>query len=801
MIRRGIFSLALLFLPGFLAFSQFIRVVDVEDNKPVADVAVYDNARSAFTYTGRSGRVAISGFSGSGSICFQHFAFENLCLTLEEVKAMNYIVKLSRKTFVVDEFVVSASKWEQNADEVPNKITPVLKPEIQLQNPQTAADLIGLSGEVFIQKSQMGGGSPMIRGFATNRILIVVDGVRMNNAIYREGNIQNIISIDPSVIERTEIIFGPGATIYGSDAIGGVMDFHSRRALVSTGDKLFVKADAYTRFSTAANETTNHVDINLGGKRFAWLGGITYSNFGDLRMGKPSHESYLRKEYVQRIDGKDSIIKNSDPRMQYFSGYNQINTINKLRFRVSDALNIVVSNHWSRLSDVPRYDRLIAYRSGKLRFGEWRYGPQEWLMTAAEITVKKSSPLADNIKLIAAHQLYQESRKDRALNKTALNSQAEKVNIFSVNLDFDKTLTNGQLLFYGVEFVTNDIKSEALVKDINTGAVTPAGTRYPDGANRYTSYSAYLGYKNTVSEKLTLNTGLRYNFVSLNSSIVDNWLGFPFNEISIANGAITGSAGIVRKLGERTELTANASTGFRAPNLDDAGKVFESAPGVVVVPNPDLKPEYAWNMDLGVTHNFGQFLHSEVNIFYTWLDRAMVRRDFLFNGNDSIMYQDEPSKVEAVVNAGSAEVYGVQLSMLANFTRDIKLKSTFNFTYGSDQDNIPLRHVAPFFGSTHLIYDRTQFKADLYANYNGTKPFEKMPPSETEKPDLYARDENGKPYSPGWITLNLKMSYNITRWAVLNAGIENIFDLGYRPYSSGIVAPGRNFIFSFRVTV
>ena len=83
--------------------------------------------------------------------------------------------------------------------------------DARLRNPQTTADLLGQIGSVFIQKSQMGGGSPMIRGFATNRVLMVADGVRMNNAIYRSGNNQNIISIDPFSLEDAEVIFGPGS--------------------------------------------------------------------------------------------------------------------------------------------------------------------------------------------------------------------------------------------------------------------------------------------------------------------------------------------------------------------------------------------------------------------------------------------------------------------------------------------------------------------------------------------------------------------------------------------------------------
>lgn len=116
--------------------------------------------------------------------------------------------------------VVSFNQWEQKRNEVPNRIQKVDLRDIVLRNPQTAADLLGQSAGIFIQKSQQAGGSPMIRGFAANRVLIVADGVRMNNAIFRSGNLQNIISIDPQAVENAEVIMGPGTILYGSDAMG-----------------------------------------------------------------------------------------------------------------------------------------------------------------------------------------------------------------------------------------------------------------------------------------------------------------------------------------------------------------------------------------------------------------------------------------------------------------------------------------------------------------------------------------------------------------------------------------------------
>jgi hemoglobin/transferrin/lactoferrin receptor protein len=786
------------------AISQIVTIVDEEDSRPIPDVIIINKTNTTYIYSDKSGKADISAFSDEKFICFQHFTYERICLSPDEIKNSAFAIRLKKKVFAIEEFVVSANRWEQNRNEVPNKITAILKPMVEFQNPQTVADLIGVSDEVFVQKSQLGGGSPMIRGFATNRVLIVVDGVRMNNAIYREGNIQNVISLDPSSLESAEIIFGPGATVYGSDAIGGVMDFHTKKALLSTGEKPYFKVGALTRFSSADRENTFHFDLNAGTRKMAFLTSISHSKFSDLKMGSRKNPNYQRPEYVKRIAGKDSIVVNPDPSVQVYSGYTQINTMNKVRFRLSPALDLILANHYSRLSDAPRYDRLIQYKSpGKLKYGDWYYGPQVWMMNNIQLSVDRKNILFDKFKVIAAQQSYRESRHDRSFGKTSINEQTEKVSVLSLNLDFDHNLNNDrELIYYGFEFVNNDIRSVAQTRNINSGEITPAGSRYPNGKNRYGSFAFYSGYKNNISDKVTLNAGVRYNHVSLSSTIADNsFYSFPFTEINISNGALTGAAGAVLRFNEKFHLSLNVSTGFRAPNLDDAGKVFDSAPGVVVVPNPSLKPEYAYNIDMTLTKDLGEIIHTELTGFYTWLTNAMIRHDFLFNGKDSIVYLGELSKVEAVTNAGSARVYGLQFNVQVNVTDNIKVRSAVNITEGFEKNGDPLRHATPVFGSTHLLYEAGRLTADIYAAYNGPKKFEKMAPSEIEKPYLYSVDKNGNPWSPGWFTMNFKVSYEILKRFVINTGIENILDYRYRPYSSGIAAPGRNFIISVRMNI
>jgi len=706
---------------------------------------------------------------------------------------------------ILNDVTVSYNKWEHKLNEVPNRITKISIRNARLQNSQTMADLLGSTGEVFIQKSQGGGGSPMIRGFATNRILIIVDGVRMNNAIYRSGNIQNIISLDPLALEDAEIIFGPGSLIYGSDAIGGVMDFHTLQPKFSaTKNKTLFKGGGLIRYATANKEKTAHADLNIGSERLSYLSSFTYSDFEDTRMGLHGGDaSYLRPQYVQRINGKDSIFTNSDPRVQKFTGYHQKNIINKIRFKPNEYLDLQYGYHYSATGNIPRYDRLIEYADEALRFADWYYGPQLWNMHALQAHFKKKNAFFDQLKFVTALQNYEESRFDRRRNNNFLRRQTETVTAFSVNADMNKQLTEKQELFYGLEFIHNKVGSTASNTQINNEQQKAVATRYPDGST-WRSYAAYLSYKNNISGQVSLVAGLRYNHADLEAKFDTAFFKFPFTQAGISNGSVTGNVGLVYRPAKNWQLNANFSTGFRMPNIDDAGKVFESAPGIVVVPNPNLAAEYAYNSEIGVVHRVNGKYQVYLSVFYTILDNALTRRPFRFNGKDSILYDGIFSAVEAIQNVARATVWGVQAGWETQFAGYFTWETKLNWIQGKETDDtkniqVPLRHAPPFYGSTAIKFRKKNLDVELYGVHNSRISNADLAPSEQAKTFIYAKDTNGKPYSPAWSTLNIKASYTCTKFPLqVNAGWENITNERYRPYSSGLVAAGSNFIISMR---
>ncbi len=793
-------SILLLFLTITTALTaQNLKVFDAKTLSPIENLALYNSDHNISSITNQNGIADISDFAMSDSIIFQHPTYKRIIRTKKELKTLNYSIGLDKKVIKIKEFVVSAYRWEQDKEEVPNKIVTITEEEIEFKEPQTAADLLGTSNQVYIQKSQLGGGSPMIRGFATNSVLLVVDGVRMNNAIFRGGNLQNVISLDAHAIESSEVIFGPGSVTYGSDALGGVMDFHTRSVNLSTQAKPLIKGNAMTRYSTANNEKSGHVEFNYGRANWGALTSISYSDYGHLEMGSRKNPDYRRMEYVDRIAGKDSVVQNPNPDEQLFTAYNQLNVMQKVRFRPNDKMNFNYAFHYSETSDIPRYDRLIQRKDNHLKNAQWYYGPQKWMMHALHANINMECKLFSQAKLTMAYQNYEESRHDREYQEEWLRHRTEKVDAISFNLDFDKDIM-GNLLYYGLEYVYNSVQSDAFEENIISGAEMPVQTRYPDGDNDYNTMAAYISYKMNMGEKMNLISGLRYSYFNIHSTIdtTTNYFNFPFHNLSLETGALNGSVGLVYRPKETWRFNLNASSGFHAPNIDDMAKVFDSEPGSVIMPNEDLGAEYAYNLDAGINKSFGERGRINIRGFYTWLENAMVRKEATFNGKDSVIYDGAPARVHKVVNAENAYIYGFSFSVYVKLFENMHFSSHYNYVEGEDSQGSPVRHAAPPFGQTEINYKTDRFRLALYAKYNGKITNEELAESEQSKVHMYKLNDEGEPYSPAWWTLNFKGKYHISEHLILSGGIENILDVRYRPYSSGIVAPGRNFIVSLR---
>ncbi len=772
---------------GMELHAQEVLVANKEGN-PIPDVLISSGEKTAFS--NQLGIADLSVFNNEDVLVLTHQSYLKKVLTKQEALSFRTAVIMFHDLKALDDMTVRG-RWEIEDGESPIDLVKVNPRKYHLEPNQTAADLLGSTREVFIQKSQYGGGSPMIRGFSANRILIVVDGVRMNNAIFRGGNLQNIISVDPNSIDDGEVILGPGSLMYGSDALGGVIDFHSLKPKYYSEDSTRVTGSAMLRTASASSEISIHGDINYHGDKASFISSFTQSNFGDLRMGSKGPDDYLINQYVGSVFGKDSVLTNPDNRTQIGSGYSQINLLNKVRFRPDSAWDMTYAFHFSETSDIPRYDRLIQTKNGEPRYAEWYYGPQKWQLHAVNLIHEADRKLLDKMVVNFGFQKFEESRNDRDIYATTERQRTERVNAFNLGVDLEKALKDSSTIYYGVEHVNNHVRSLAWRASTETGNTVGIASRYPDNSN-WVSNSVYIGYRRKLGTKVSMLGGIRYNQILLNAVFDTAFYQFPFEEIRSNTGALSGSLGAAWRVSRLWKFNLNFASGFRAPNIDDMAKVFDSEPGNVLVPNPDLRPEYAYTAEIGFNYTDKDIARVDFGGFYTILDNALIRGDYSFNGQDSIMYDGTLSKVEALTNADGAVIYGASIAGKWNLVSKLWLKGAVTWQDGQDSKGDPLRHVAPFFANTHLSYETPRWKVDASMRFNGSRSYDQLAPSEKNKPHLYAMDEQGRPYSPSWYTLNLAGSYAFSG-VLVSLGVENILDARYRTYSSGITAAGRNF--------
>lgn len=786
--------------------SAQIKIIDKETRLPIDGVALKSNEKGVNTSS--NGIADLNSFASGDTIKIMHPSYITLIVVYDKIKDKKQI-ELNSHIYSLNEIVFSANKKEEKVKEIPYQVEVIKTSQIEMNNTQTSADMLANTGKVFVQKSQAGGGSPIIRGFEANKVLIVVDGIRMNNAIYRGGHLQDIITLDPNMLERTEILFGPSSTVYGSDALGGVMHFYTKDAsLAGADEKQKIKVNSMLRYSSANSEKTAHLDFNIGFKKIAFMTNATFSDFGDVQAGSNFlagfDTTWKRTQYVERINDYDSIFDNKNHYVQKFSGYKQMDIMEKIKFQPNEKMAHVLNLQYSTSSNIPRYDRLTDVSGGKLRFAEWNYGPQKRMLAAYHLNLLKRTAIYDKMDVTLSYQSIEQSRISRRRGNVSRKTQVENVDVYSVNVDAVKPYFEKYEIRYGVEFTYNNVISKANFTDITTNVNTVADTRYPDGGSNWMSSSIYFTHVSKINKQISFVDGLRYTYVSSQGKWVDTTVStvrFPFKEVKNKNGALTGNAGFVFTSEKGDKASIIGSTGFRAPNVDDYGKVFDSGNGILIVPNPNLKPEYAWNLEANLNKEIVQNTRLDLSVYYTYLNNALVQKDFMYNGNDSAMYNGTLTRVQAMQNAAYAYIYGFNAGLYSEFNSHFAFRTVAAYTYGRSIDKTtnkisPMDHIPPFYGQTEFLFNSKFVDANFFVRYNGAKRSADYSPSGEDNAQYSADKING--YMPAWFTLNLRMEFLIYKGLRLNLACENITDNHYRVFASGISAPGRNYIVSLR---
>ena len=709
------------------------------------------------------------------------------------VLAFSQTQKDTTKVVSLEEVILS-KKVVKDFDNLPNQVEIIDQKEIEFQNFQTTAEMLSNSGKLFVQKSQQGGGSPSIRGFEASRVLLLVDGIRMNNLIFRAGHLQNVITVDENMLGNVGIFYGPSSTLFGSDALGGTVNMNTKKAnYLSKAKKSFTGA-INTRYGSVNEEKSVAFDLNFAKENFASLTIFSYNDFGDLKMGEKKYHNGgffgERPTYVETVNGVDVVVANDNKYVQKFTGYKQYNVLQKLAYKTNAGFEHQLNLQFSTTTDVPRYDRLSETTGSGLKHAEWYYGPQQRILGIYSLSKEKAF-LNSNMTFNLAYQNVKESRHNRRFGNYNLQHREEDVTIYSATLEMERKFSRGEL-FYGFESYFETLNSSAYAQNINTGVISGLDSRYPNGDNNMFRNDLYVSYNENISTKTFWNIGGRVGYTTLKSSINnDAYFSLPFNTISQGNLTYSGTLGIKHNASANFAIKGNISSGFRVPNIDDLAKIFESGGGYLVVPNEDLKPEKSVTADLGIEiQSDSKKVKFENTYFYTRLFDAIVTDNFTYQGQSEIMYDGTLSQVLANQNQGKAFITGISTNFYAQLIPQLDFNASFNYTLGriiEDEGNQPLDHIAPYYGKVGLTYKVSKVNLEAYLLYNGKKDIK----------DYYLNGEDNEQYAPNggmpaWETYNFKMSVSPFENATLYAGCENILDTQYRVFASGINAPGRN---------
>ncbi len=810
-------KILLFFLFTSVSFGQQITVRDSETNEVLSDVAVFNDSKDKSTISDLNGNVNLGLFSDETKVYFQLLGYSFLELFIEDIKEGSTVL-LYPESQNLDEIILSVARSASNVNQIAEKVSVIKSEDLFISSPSSGAEMLELSPGVRIQKSQGGGGSPIIRGFEANRVLIVVDGVRMNNAIYRSGHLQNAITIDPSNIERAEVIFGSSSVGYGSDAMGGVIHYYTKNPILKNSQK--ISSSFTSNFSSANNSISSNFNTNYSSDNWGSITSISISKYGDIKMGEKRNHGFqdwgLNPIFSEnsRYDYYTEPSINNDHNIQKNTGYSQIDLFQKFLFKIGDDNLLNLNIQFSESSDIDRYDQLSVVRDDSLKFSEWYYGPQKRLLISPSLKIFPKKKFMDKGAITLGFQKINESRIKRKFESLNRSHQIEDLTVLSLNGDFDKSFINGHTISYGMETTYNKNYSEAYdrVLKVNGNKVVGMGeknaipTRYPSDGSSYTSFASYVNWSWNMSEFFTFNVGARLTFTKLKASWNDIISVNPqLSQVNLNSEALTTTVSMKLRPSNKIQISTVLSSGFRNPNIDDIGKIRENN-GLLVVPNTFLKPEYAYNLDLGIDFkslNNKNFF--SIRGFSTIISRHIGRAEYIVFSDittsdlSTIIYNNEEVTTIANKNLGNRFIHGFSLDGYNGLNKKLKFNYSLTYTKGDNNESYgPLPSISPLFGSLALSYVNKDLKIQGVFKFSDSKdPNEYSRGGEDgldETPFIINQD-GLKDFlgTPKWSDLSIYASKKVSSNSTLRLGITNIFDIHYRTFASGISAPGRSF--------
>ena len=737
-----IFGTILSFLCGFtgIASAQSIkgRVIDAETKAPLPSVTIILVHTTLGTVSNKEGCFEIKPNSpGNYTVRVSRIGYEALEVNTTTEKALLELALKPTFMQLNQAVVITAQRYETDQFNRPEALSVLTQKELEQRSPRSTPEaLMGTTG-VWLQKTNHGGGSPFIRGLTGQQTLLLIDGIRLNNATFRSGPNQYLNTVDPQSISQIEVLRGSGSVQYGSDALGGVAQILTKNPVFT--DSLQVNGSVYGKYMSAGMEKSGRAELSLSNTRVALLGGFAYRNFGDIVAG-----------------GNLGTLKPT--------GYDQLSGDLKAKFRLSDRYLFTMA--WQRLEQkqVPVFHKVQLEN-----FAYNYFDPQRRQLTYGRLETFHHNPWFRKVSFTGSMHHSLEGRKSQKNNSSVLVSERDKVNTWGAILAIDSEPATSWQAHSGMEYYFDQVHSTR--EDINTETSIRTAKRglYPNGAK--SSSLALFSLHTFDLNKLTLSAGGRFN--ALDITVEENVLGTS----TIQPAALVGSLAALYKWHPQHHIIGSVNTSFRAPNIDDLGTL-----GIVdfryEVPNTELEPEKALNMEVGWKSRTKRF-SSQVVLFRSNLSNIISR---VRSGNDSI--QGYPVYLKE--NTAAAYIKGLEADAEWQLAPSWNIYGNLVYTYGQNiTDQEPLRRIPPLNGRVGLYY-QGQKGIWIRPEYLFAAKQSRLAKGDIE--DNRIADTG----TPAWSLLNLSAGYTY-RWFTASMELHNIGNEAYRTHGSGVDGYGRSF--------
>ena len=751
-------------------------VVTDPAQKPVAEVYVSLNPINRTALTGQNGYFEFSGIpAGTYSLSFRHISYQDKSIKDISVDAGQITevetVQLQERIFPSEEVSVTATRTERNLFEVSKPLNLVNSRQIENREAKTSAEALREEAGLFVQKTNHGGGSAIIRGLSSNQILLLVDGIRLNNSTYRLGNHQYLTTVDNQMVDRIEVVRGPSSLMYGSDALGGTINILTRNPDFVSGGLQF-QSRLFNRYATADEEKTSRAEFQLQNHRIAFIGGLSYKNYGDLKRGS----SNSRIELEQSTDGV----------FQRPSGYKAYDMDGKILLALTPDQYLSAVFQQTRQYDVPRYDK---YENDG--YFLWNYEPQQRQLTYLRYENHLRKHYLNSVRTTVSYHLQEEGRQMQKSSDGEITNEADRVRTLGLTIDLNSVLGN-HLLTYGSEFYFDKVSSNRYFLDPQTNSSEEdIQGRYPDGA-RYNSYGLFLQDEVQLRPSTLLSLGLRYSYFTTDFAVPEgSFFSSSDGNFSQNFKSLTSSLGLVHQIIPGLYLNCNVGQAFRAPNLSDISKLGESKGNIYEIPNPDLGPEKMLSIDAGFKINTPR-IFATFSVYYSRITDLLASAETTYNGSSTIEINGIQYQLKSKKNIGNAYIRGTEAEFRYRLSSHLETGANLAYTYGQNTTLAePVGGIPPLFGLVNVKWQKPEYGMEFFVRFAG-------------KQDRLSADDLDDPRippggTPSWNTLNLRGNIRIQKYIRLRGAVENILDQNYREHGSGINGPGRNFILSLEL--